>query len=143
MRYQDYLKKNQSCPFCHLEKGEIFKQNRFAWLILAKAPYTRDHLLVVPRRHAIKLSKLSREEKDGFEKLIYYGMKLLHKKYPNVSIIYREGRKDQVGKSINHMHYHLIPNLRIGAVDINLNHRKIMDEDEYVKKTRAFKNRFL
>ena len=66
-------------------------------------------------------------------------MKKLHKKYKNVTILYREGNKKEVGKSINHVHYHLIPNLQIGVTNKNINNRKLFDEEEYVKKIKKIK----
>ena len=139
MQYNKYLKKNHSCPFCHLISGEIIKQNKFAVLTLARAPYIKDHLLIIPKKHVLKLKSLSQKQKDAMESLIYYGMKKLHKKYKNVTLLYREGNKKEVGKSINHMHYHLIPNLQIGAVHKNINKRDFYSEDKYLKKVKEFK----
>ena len=122
--------------------GEIIKQNKYAILTLARAPYTKDHLLIIPKKHILKLNKLSQKQKDAMESLVYYGMKKLHKKYKKVTLLYREGNKKEVGKSINHMHYHLIPNMQIGALDQHkINKRKIWSEDVYVKKIKDFKKR--
>jgi diadenosine tetraphosphate (Ap4A) HIT family hydrolase len=142
MLYEKYLKTLKKCPFCELDKGEILKQNKFAVLTLAKAPYTKNHLLVLPKRHVFKLSNLPQEQKDDFEKLVYWGMKKLHKKHANISIVYREGSKKGVGKSISHLHYHLIPNMKIGSHDINWRKRKIYSEKEYVKMVKSMKKKF-
>jgi len=139
MLYTKYLKTLHHCPFCDLNKNEIIKQNKYAILTLAKAPYTKDHLLVVPKKHVLKLNKLSKKQKQALEKLIYYAMKKLHKKYKNVTILYREGNKKEVGKSINHVHYHLIPNMQIGSKDINWRKRKIYSEEDYVKNIKELK----
>ena len=139
MKYNKYLKKNHSCPFCHLIKQEVIKENKYAILTLARAPYTKDHLLIVPKKHAVKLSSLSKKQKDAIEELTYYGMKKLHKKYKNVSVLYREGNKNKVGKSIDHMHYHIIPNMQIGSRDINYRKRKVYSEKEYVKRIKELK----
>ncbi len=141
MLYDKYIKKLKTCPFCYLRKPEILKQNKFAVLILSRAPYTKDHLLVVPKKHVLRINKLSKKQKDGVEKLIYYTMKKLHKKYKNVTLLYREGNKKEVGKSINHAHYHLIPNLQIGAKERFWKNRKIFSEEIYVKKARDVKKR--
>ena len=142
MLYERFLKKNHSCPFCNLTKNEIIKQNKFAVLTLARAPYTKDHLLITPKKHILKINKLSKKQKIAIENLIYYGMKKLHKKYKNVTLLYREGNKKQVGKSINHMHYHLIPNLQIGAQEKFWKNRKIWNEEEYLNKIKNFKKEF-
>lgn len=139
MLYQNYLKKLKVCPFCHLIEEDIIKQNNSAVLTLSKAPYTQDHLLVIPKKHYLKLESLSKKQKEDIEKLIYYAMKKLHKKYKNVTILYREGNKKEVGKSINHLHYHLIPNMKIGKHDINWKERKIFSECEYIEKIKELK----
>lgn len=139
MLYKKYLKKLKTCPFCCLNKDEIIKQNKDAILTLAKAPYTKDHLLVVPKKHLFKLNDLTQDQKEAIERLTYYGMKLLHKKYKNVTILYREGNKKEVGKSIDHLHYHLIPNLQIGSKDVKWRKRKIYSEKEYIKRIKNFK----
>ena len=139
MLYENYLKNKHPCPFCILTKEEIIKQNKYALITLAKAPYTKDHLLVIPKKHHVKLSSLSHDEKEGVEKLLYYGMRKLHKKYRNVTIIYREGDLKKVGKSVLHLHYHLIPKMQIGSYDICLNKRKIYSDKEYFKKIKKVK----
>ena len=63
MLYKEYLKKLKTCPFCCLNKNEIIKQNKYAILTLSKAPYTKDHLLVVPKKHSLKLDNLTTKEK--------------------------------------------------------------------------------
>ena len=143
VRYEKWLKKCHVCPFCILKKSEILRQNKFAVLILARAPYCRDHLIVTCKRHHLMLNLMSREEKNAVEKLIYYGMRKLHEKYKNVTVLYREGNLDEVGKSIEHLHYHLIPEMQIGPKDIDWRNRKIWDEGVYSRKTRDFKERFI
>ena len=75
MLYQKYLKTLKICPFCNLTKDEILRQNKYAILTLSKAPYTKDHLLVVSKKHVIKFNSLTQKQKDEFEKLICYGLK--------------------------------------------------------------------
>ena len=66
-------------------------------------------------------------------------MKKLHKKYRNVTVLYKEGNKKEVGKSINHVHYHLIPELQIGAEKKFWENRKILDEEDYIKRIKEAK----
>ena len=142
MLYNKFLKKNRKCPFCHLTNQEVIKQNKYAILTLARAPYTKDHLLVIPKKHVLKINKLSKKQKDAIESLVYYSMKKLHKKYKNVTVLYREGNKKEIGKSINHVHYHIIPDMKIGALNIcRVNSRKFLSEENYVGKIKDFKKR--
>jgi len=130
------------CPFCYLEKQEIIKENKNAILTIARAPYTKDHLLVIPKKHKIKLNSLSKKEKENIEGLIYYGMKKLHKYYKNVTILYREGNKKEVAKSVDHLHYHLIPDIKIGSKDKNCKNRKIFSKEESILTVNELKKRF-
>ena len=142
MLYEKFLKKNHSCPFCHMVDGEIIKQNKYAILTLARAPYTKDHLIIIPKKHVLKINKLSKKQKDAIESLVYYAMKKLHKKYKNVTLLYREGNKKEVGKSVNHVHYHLIPNLQIGAQEKYWKNRTIWNEEDYTKRIQKFSKDF-
>ena len=141
MLYKKYLKNMKVCPFCKLSKDEIVRQNNLAILTMAKAPYAKDHLLVVPKRHVMKLNKMTNNEKDAVEKLVYYGMRKLHKKHENVSVLYKEGRKEEVGKSIDHLHYHLIPELQIGSNKINWKTRTLQSDDSYRNMIKRFKSK--
>ncbi len=137
MKYNDWLKnKNRGvCPFCCLTNEEIIKNNKNADIILSRAPYTKNHLLVIPKKHVMKMSQLSQGEKDDLDALVFGGLKNLHKKYANVSVIYREGSLRGVGKSINHAHFHLIPNLKVGPKIWNKT-RSFFTEKTYQKRTK-------
>ncbi len=139
MLYINYLKGMRRCPFCCRDKNEIIKENKSAVLTLAKSPYTKDHLIVSPKRHVLFLEDLTKKEKADIDNLVYFAMRKMHNKYGDVSILYREGNKKRVGKSIDHIHYHIIPNLKLGAVDINLSKRIILDEKDYLKLVRNIK----
>ena len=143
MFYEDFLKKKGICPFCNLKKDEIIKKNQFAVLTLARAPYTKDHLIVTCRRHHLRLSLMSVKEKAAVDKFIYYGMQKLHEKYKNVTVLYREGNLKEVGKSIAHLHYHLIPEMQIGPNNIHWEGRKIFSEKIYTKKIEKFREEFI
>jgi len=141
MIYKKYLKDMKSCPFCELSKDEILRQNDLAILTMARAPYVKDHLLIVPKRHVIKLNKMTSEEKDAVEKLVYYGMNKLHRRYKDVTVLYKEGSKKGVGKSIDHLHYHLIPELQIGSSKVNWETRKLASDEKYREMVEGFKDR--
>jgi len=93
MFYEEYLKNLKGCPFCRLENKEILRSNKYAYLIIAKAPYTKDHLLVVPKRHVFSMADLKKEEKKYVERLLFNSLKKFHKKYKNVTVLFREGDK--------------------------------------------------
>ena len=142
MLYDKYLKELKKCPFCNLKKEEIIRKNKHSFLIYTRSPYTKDHSLVIPKRHIFSINELNTEEKRYVDRLVFYALKKLHKKYKNVTVLFREGNKKEIGKSIDHLHIHLIPNLRIGPYDIKLKRREYLDEKEYLKLTKRAKKIF-
>ena len=142
MLYEKYLKKGgaKDCPFCNIKQSEVLKENTNAILTLAKAPYTTDHLLVIPKKHALTLEKLDQKQYKDTEKLMFYAIKKLHNKYKNVSMLYRQGDQKESGKSIDHLHIHIIPKLKIGAYNINMKDRTLMSEASYNNKIKKLKS---
>jgi diadenosine tetraphosphate (Ap4A) HIT family hydrolase len=77
----------------------------------------------------VSLFNLTTEEDADIAELIELGSDILSKLgYTNFSILVREG--DNINKSIPHLHYHLIPNDRIGDLDHNGEPRQVMSLDD-------------
>lgn len=142
MLYEKYLEKPHKCPFDKLKKSEILFSKNSIYVILARAPYSKDHLLIVPNRHVSKISKLNKKEKKDLDNLLFFSLEKLHEKYENITVLYREGSFKGVGKSIEHLHIHLIPNMKIGAYNINSEERKFYSENVYLKKTNDLRKEF-
>jgi diadenosine tetraphosphate (Ap4A) HIT family hydrolase len=128
MLYHDYLKTVDGCPFCECN-DRIFIDKENAFLTYARAPYHPDHLLVIPKRHIVSFLEINEEERLDIDELIKVGCDILKKlKYTNFSVLVREG--DAINKSVPHLHYHLIPNDRIGDLDHNGELRQILSPEE-------------
>lgn len=131
MLYKTLLKKirkNHFCPFCKLNKGSLIVENKFAYLIPASAPYVKNHLLVIPKKHILAMENLKQKEKNAILELLIYGIKILKKKYPAIEIDYKEGELNSARKSIPHMHFHLIPRKR--KIMISKEKRKMLTENQ-------------
>lgn len=118
MKYHDIVAHNLKynlCPFCVMPKEFILEKSDFFFVTLARAPYTKNHLLIIPNRHIVLFNDLSREEIQNLMYLLNKWTEKLHKKYSDINLLLRDGFVGgTVGKSVNHMHFHLIPNLPIG-----------------------------
>ncbi len=141
MFYEDYLKNLKKCPFCNFKKNQIIKENDFSIFTISKAPYSKDHLLIFPKRHALNFESLNENEKKAILELIDFGVKTIKRNYENFTLIYREGSNS--GKSLDHLHCHIIPNKIIGVFDIDGKKRKIFSDLDYNKKIKDFISRFL
>jgi diadenosine tetraphosphate (Ap4A) HIT family hydrolase len=128
MLYTEYLKNLSKCPFCDCADRTV-RENSNAYLTYSLAPYHKHHLLVLPRRHVESFLTLTEEELDGIESLLRSGAKLLSfLGYEDYSILVRNG--DESGKSVKHLHYHIVPHVHIGNIDYGGEERRIMTKEE-------------
>jgi diadenosine tetraphosphate (Ap4A) HIT family hydrolase len=128
MKYTDFLKERKGCPFCD-GKDKKIAENKNAFLTYALAPYHKHHLLVVPKKHTDKILDVSDEEIRDILLMLKTGFEILKKLgYDNVTALVREG--NETGKSVPHLHYHIVPNNRIGDLDHEGNERKVLSAEE-------------
>lgn len=118
MQYQDYLLNvlKWDCPFCDINTEFILEKWKYFTVIMARAPYIENHLLIVPNRHLIRLNELNETERWALMKMIERWSKKLEKIHKEVNILLRDGVKDwKLGKSVDHLHFHLVPDCEIFA----------------------------
>ena len=129
MKYSDFLKTVTTCPFCARHDDEIIIDTEHAFLTYSLAPYHKHHMLVVPKRHFSSFLELTSLEMAEIDTLQKRALKILQKLgYKNVSFMVREG--DGSGKSIEHLHYHVIPDIQLGDGDHSGADRLILEEGE-------------
>ena len=129
MLYTDFQKNAKQCPFCFTKNNRSIVAYETAFLTYALAPYHQHHLLVIPRRHVETFMYLNAEESEEIDGLLRYGVRLLHAHgYKDCTILVRDGIGS--GKSIRHLHYHIIPNIQIGDLDHYGQERTIMTPSE-------------
>ena len=140
MKYIDFLKTVTKCPFCHIDKKIVIKKSKIVFLKYANAPYTKNHLLIIPKRHVISFLKLHKHEYNEIEQMIRKAVKMLHEKgHRNVSILVRDG--NNVGKSVSHLHYHVIPDMPIGPPELVSKQREVMPYEQEVKVVKEIRKR--
>lgn len=142
------LEKEHICPFCHEKPENILQEGKHFLVLPARAPYIKHHILIVPKRHVNLLATLTHAELFEMHKLVDTWTRNLHKKYKDVSLLLRDGLvKDiTINKSINHLHFHLLPN--VGVHIMNATHprggdRKWIEDKAYTKIAQAYKKTFL
>lgn len=148
MKYITVVKKleeTHTCPFCHEKPEHILQMGKYFFVIPARAPYTKHHLLIVPRRHVNLLTTLTHAELLEMHKLVDIRTKKLHKKHKDVSLLLRDGLvKDLfINKSINHLHFHLLPDIAVQIESQKQSeNRKRIEDKEYTKIAQAYKKTF-
>ncbi len=134
MKYEDFLKTLIVCPFCNGANRIILESDK-SFLTYALAPYHKHHLLVIPKRHVESITLLSQSELDDIDLLQEKALGILKKLgYVNMSLLVREGNVEthtiEDNKSIEHVHFHAIPNIHIGDLDHYGEVRRIMTNIE-------------
>lgn len=149
MRYITVVKaieKKHICPFCHEKPEHMLDIGKYFYVIPARAPYVKHHLLIIPKRHVNTLMTLSPAELKEMNALVDKRAKKLLKKYKDVNLLLRDGLvKDKIiNKSINHLHFHILPNVGIHIeTRQSADNREWMDDALYTKTAKAYKKTFL
>lgn len=122
MQYSEilaHIREDNTCPFCQEKHPHMIHENEHMFIIPARAPYVADHLLIVPKRHVILLQELNHQELISLHELVDIRTNKLHTKHEAVNLLLRDGLADKKSqKSINHLHFHLIPDCPIGAQEL-------------------------
>ncbi|MFA5937070.1 MAG: HIT domain-containing protein [Candidatus Paceibacterota bacterium] len=136
VKYCDYLKTSTKCPFCDDNQRHILDKPS-AFLTYSLAPYKKDHLLICPKRHIESFFDLNIQEIEDIGSLEKLGMKILNKLgHISINILFREG--DNIGKSVKHIHYHLIPNISLNS-ESSMPSRRILTKKEINNLIRKIK----
>ena len=141
MKYDDYLLKilKDECPFCDIKKEYILEKWKHFTVIIARAPNTPDHLQIVPNRHLVRLWEITMEERWTLVPLIEKWTKRLEKIHSEVNLLLRDWVANWIiWKSIDHMHWHLIPDRPVYSSTWWWN-RKVYSDFQTIKKTAELK----
>ncbi len=103
--------KRNKCVFCDLKEKYIISKKGDWVLTVALYPYIDGHLLIIPKRHIESMADLSKKDQENIFALEKKGRELLKKSLGlnNFWFILREGKGIKVGKTVEHLHFHLMP----------------------------------
>lgn len=139
MNYTEFLKTQTTCPFCEQTVDRMIKEENNAYLTYSIAPYHKHHLLVITKRHIKNFKELEIEEINSINKLLHIGVNMLKSlEYKDYAILLRNG--DNSHKSLEHLHYHIIPSVIIGDLDHRGEERIVMTNEEINQLLDEFKN---
>ena len=101
---------NNPCLFCVINKKEIVDENELAYASFDSYPVSKQHCLIVPKRHIKDFFKLTEDEIIACNKLIKNIKNKIEnndKSVKGFNIGVNSGKV--AGQSIMHCHIHLIP----------------------------------
>ena len=142
--YTANLDQEHHCPFCNMNNEKALDETANFYVVLARAPYVKDHILIISKRHVTFLNELTKEEQQEMWELVNTRNTFMQKGHEGTSILLRDTHAKGISwKSIEHLHAHVIPNCRIGTIDGNgQDDRHFFDREEYLALTHDLKNRF-
>jgi ATP adenylyltransferase len=108
-----YETRDTSCPFCSLVGREVVLENPLAFVIRDGFPVSKDHLLVIPRRHVADYFNLGTAESRACDRLVRRARQLVSQwddTIAGVNVGINSG--EAAGQTIMHCHIHLIPRRR-------------------------------
>jgi diadenosine tetraphosphate (Ap4A) HIT family hydrolase len=147
MKYIEALKtywKDYS-PFLHVKPEEIVDESENFIILGARAPYAENHLLIIPKRKVYLLKELNWTEKNEMWQLLGERTTKLRKKHKDINLLLRDWLVGwNTGKSINHLHFHLIPDCSIWLKGVeDPDNRKFFNDEEYIENVEKIRKDFL
>ena len=137
MKYSKFIKQERACPFCK-PKDRVFASNGSSYLTYAIAPYTKYHLLVIPKRHDMVFTEITPKEWKDLYAMLAVGAGVLRRKgITEYTILLRNGNAlgFGTGRSVEHLHLHIVPKHRIGDLERKGVERRVMSPKAIVKLT--------
>ena len=108
---------NNPCLFCNIKESGCAHENELAYASYDTYPVSKDHCLIIPKRHIKDYFDLSNKELIACNDLIQIVKDEITKKDPSIKGFNLGTNIGKVsGQSILHCHLHLIPR-REGDVD--------------------------
>ena len=107
---------NNPCLFCNINKKDIEEENNLSYASYDSYPVSKNHCLIIPKRHVSEYFDLTKEEIIACNDLISIMKNKImseDKSVKGINIGVNSGKV--AGQSIMHCHIHLIPR-RVGDV---------------------------
>ena len=139
---QGKARPNVDCILCSVRDNDErvvslkIYQDTLLFISLNLYPYNPGHLMIVPNRHVLRFSDLTKEELIHLSRTIQGVQLLLDELYnpKGYNIGINQGR--EAGASIEHLHIHLVPRFgsELGYIDIVGKTRVVPEGLESVKQ---------
>lgn len=121
MSYTEFLSTQSGCHFCWLDKRELIYESEYFIVVPARAPYTKDNLLVISKRHIHNFAELNELEDKDLSKTLKLISNLIYTLwYNDLSLFVRDGKPNDdrswSWKSVWHLHYHILPGANVSCL---------------------------
>ncbi|NJK87576.1 MAG: HIT domain-containing protein [Bacteroidales bacterium] len=133
----------QKCPFCHSKIEEsVFAETLLFRAIVNIAPILPGHVLIIPKKHIVRLIELTDDELFEMIKFSRQIIRILENIFKTDAFDWTIQEKEEAGQSIPHLHLHIIPRLKGDLPEpgawftlLKNNDHEILDSDKRQKLT--------
>lgn len=101
----------EDCPFCNsaiIEKQYI-TETEHLYALYCLTPATKGHLLIIPKRHIIRLEELSSGEMSELSELTQQFAPVFKELYGVDDYLVLQKNGKNAGQQVPHIHFHLVP----------------------------------
>ena len=99
------------CVYCTLPeiRERAIIENDLAWSFPTNIPITPGHVLIVPKRHALRYDDLTSDEKNAIEDLRVKLVGALKQTFQAEGFHFAWNEGKIAGQSVPHFHLHIVP----------------------------------
>jgi histidine triad (HIT) family protein len=119
------------CVFCEIAKGNtpahLVYEDESTAAFLDLYPFTRGHLLVIPKRHAVRLTDLPFDDQVALLKTIGELCRRTERLTPDYNLGLNAG--SNAGQVVFHVHFHIIPRYGEGNPYQTSERERLKDEE--------------
>lgn len=131
----------KECVFCEQfipNRNPLF-ENKLAIAYFDEFPVSKDHTLIITKRHAVTFFDITNEEQIAIIELLNKCKKYIDKKYHPDGYNVGLNCGESAGQSVMHIHMHLIPRYNGDVEDPRGGVRGVIPNKKNIKENRRWK----
>ena len=126
---------NNPCLFCNINESEVAHENDLAYASYDSYPVSKDHCLIIPKRHIKDYFEMTKDELIACNDLIQLVKNEIISKDFNVKGFNIGTNAGKIaGQSIMHCHIHLIPRREGDVANPQGGVRSVIPEKQHYKR---------
>lgn len=101
----------KECPFCKesvIRRDQVYENEHFR-ILIDYAPIVPGHLLIIPKRHMMKVHLFNKDEWQGLVDTIPLVVQVFKDLFQTDQYIILEKNGPLTGQTVPHVHFHLLP----------------------------------
>ncbi len=105
------MEKNNNCLFCdrYGDKLDLIQENDFCYAVWDGFPVSAGHSLIIPKKHILSFFDLEKVELESIFEMMKDVKDLISEKYHPDSYNIGINDGEEAGRTIHHLHIHIIP----------------------------------